>query len=224
MPGTSARAAGRPAWWGSRRTPPSTTRPRAPPRRPPGRWRPTARSRAVGITRPSVGKPCAREHLVVVRALLADVGVRGVRILEDVVALLGRAPDRVRRGRGQPHRRVGRLQRLGQDLDAVVAPELALVATALVPPGGQHDLDALAEAVGALLHRHAEGLELDAVEAAAGAPVHAAAREDVDHGDLLGEPQRVVERGQRHGHARSGRSASCDATWVAMTLIDGQTL
>src|SRR5262249_16480491 len=48
------------------------------------------------------------------------------------------------------------------------------------------------------LHGHPEGLEFHPVEAAAGAPVHAPAREHVEQRHLLGEPQRVVERGQRH--------------------------
>jgi hypothetical protein len=72
---------------------------------------------------------------------------------------------------------------------------------AIVAPRREDDVHALAEAVGALLRRHAERRELVAIEAAPGAPVHAAAGEDVDQRDFLGEPQRIVEGRERHGEA-----------------------
>ena len=137
------------------------------------------------------------------------------------IALLGGAPDGVGRGGGEPHRRVRRLHGLGQHLDAVVGPEPPLVGHALLSPGGQHDLHALAEAVRALLDGHAEGLELGAVEAAAGAPVHPAAGQHVDQGDLLGQPQRIVEGGQGHGHPDPERPRA--RGHVAGHHVDGRT-
>ena len=90
------------------------------------------------------------------------------------------------------------LVRFGQDLDVLERPVVAAVGDPFARPGLQHDLDVLAEARIALLGGHVERGVLGAVEAAADPPVDPAARQHVEQGDLLGDAQRVVERGQRH--------------------------
>ena len=77
--------------------------------------------------------------------------------------------------------------------------------SALVGPGGKHDIDRLAKARRALLDRDAEGVELADGEAAARAPVHPSAGEHVEQRDLLGQAQRMVERRERDGRADAQR-------------------
>ncbi len=64
---------------------------------------------------------------------------------------------------------------------------LAVPGQAFVGPGGEHDVDGLAEAILAVFEGHAKGLELNRIEAAAGTPIDAAAGQHVEHGDLLGQ-------------------------------------
>ena len=101
------------------------------------------------------------------------------------------------------------LQRLGQHLDVVEAEMRALVREALLGPGLQDDLDGFAEALGALLGWHAEGIELRMGKAAAGTPVDPAARQHVEQRHLFGEPQRMIERGQRHRRADAQALGAC---------------
>src|SRR6516165_1749149 len=68
----------------------------------------------------------------------------------------------------------------------------------LVGPGAQDDLDGLAEARRTFLGRHPKSGELDPCEAAARAPVDAAARQYVEQRHLLGEAQGMIEWGERH--------------------------
>ena len=46
--------------------------------------------------------------------------------------------------------------------------------------------------------RDAEGLELARIESAPGAPVHATARQNIEQRDLLGQSQRMIQRGECH--------------------------
>src|SRR4029450_5621206 len=85
------------------------------------------------------------------------------------------------------------LQGLGQHLDIVEGEVRALEAEALLAPGLEHDLDGLAKALGAFLRRHTEVLELEMGEAAARAPVDAAARQHVEQRHFLGETYRMIE-------------------------------
>src|SRR5439155_1381483 len=134
-------------------------------------------------------------------ALLGDLPVRGMRVHHDREARRCGTTDGVRRGRGEPHRRVRPLQRLRQHLDPVAPEVFPLVGQAIGGPGAEDDVHRLLEAGGALLWRNPEGPELGAVEASSGSPVHPATGEDVEERDLLGEPERVVEGGERDRRA-----------------------
>jgi len=138
------------------------------------------------------------EHLVEALPLVRDLLVRAVRVHQHRVAALRRPLDRLERRRADPHRRMRLLERLGQDLDVVEVHEAAVEAGALLPPGRQHRLEVLAELRVAVLGRDAEDLVLARIEAAPCAPVHAPAREHVEQRHLLGDAQRVSERGQGH--------------------------
>src|SRR5206468_9458402 len=63
------------------------------------------------------------------------------------------------------------------------------------------DLEALVEPLARGLHRDAEPAELGRLIAAAQAEFEPPAREDVDLGPLLGDPQRVLERRDDDGRA-----------------------
>ena len=141
------------------------------------------------------------ELLAVVAALLRQLGVGAMGVHQDREALAGGPIDGALAGGGHPGGGMRALAGLGQQLDVVELPVFALVADAFVGPARQHDLDGFAEALGALGHGDAEGLELDPGEAAAGAEVDPAAGEMVEQRDLLGEAQGVVERGQGDGGA-----------------------
>ena len=94
---------------------------------------------------------------------------------------------------------MGTLVGLRQHLHVFVAVEASLVGEPLARPGGEHDLDRFAKALGALCRRYAEHLELARVEAPAGPPVDAPARQHVEERNLLRDAQRVIEGSQGHG-------------------------
>ena len=147
------------------------------------------------------GVTVAFEGADVAAALFADLGVGGVRVHEDRVALLAGPVERVVGAGGDPEGRRGLLLGLGQHLDLVEVVVVAVPGDALVAPGFEHDLDAFAEAGVGLFDGHIEGAELGLVEAAPGAPIDAPAGEHVEQRDFLGDAQRVIERGEGDGGA-----------------------
>jgi hypothetical protein len=124
-----------------------------------------------------------------------------MRIHQDGKAAARRPVDGALRCRRHPGRRMRPLQRLGQQLDVIEGKVPAPEAETVLGPGLEHDVDGLAKALGAFLGRHAEGAELRRGEAAAGAPVDAATRQHVEQRHFLGEPQRMIEGGQRNRRA-----------------------
>ena len=72
------------------------------------------------------------------------------------------------------------LFRLRQHFDVLVAVEAPLEVEFLLGPGGEHDLDGLAEAIGAFLDRNVEDSELAGIEAPAGSPVDSPSGEDIE--------------------------------------------
>ena len=76
-----------------------------------------------------------------------------------------------------------------------------MVLERLAAPGELEDLDDLAVAGLARLGVDAETAELAGLVAAADAEVEPSTREDVDHGGVLGQTQRVVERQDHDGGA-----------------------
>src|SRR5581483_11339709 len=138
------------------------------------------------------------EFLAVVAPLACEIGPRGMRIHKYRKAL-GRSPlDRRHRACRHPRRRVRRLQRLRQHLNGVVAVIFPLIGQLLARPRLEHDLHRLVEAGGAFLARDSKRRELAALETAPGSPVDTPAGQHVEQGDLLGEPQRIVEGGKRY--------------------------
>ena len=89
------------------------------------------------------------------------------------------------------------LHRLGQDFDIFEIEISAMIREAIVAPRLQHHIDGFLEPRRAFFNRHAEGAEFSRIETAPGAPIHAAARQDIEQCDFLGEPQRMIERGER---------------------------
>jgi hypothetical protein len=97
------------------------------------------------------------------------------------------------------------LHRLGDHPDLGNRVVASLEGEPLPRPRAQHDLQRLLEALAILDLGHAVALELDRPVATAHADVEPASAEDVDHGQLLGEPDGVVEGedggGQPDAHA-----------------------
>ena len=91
------------------------------------------------------------------------------------------------------------LERRGADLDRRLPVVLALVFHHAGLEALQQRLAVLDEQLAAVAHVEAEAVELDLSGAAAETQDHAAAREMVEHGDLLGDPHRIVPR-QHHDH------------------------
>lgn len=87
------------------------------------------------------------------------------------------------------------LHRLGGDHAAREAEALRFVGEVLLAPHSGHDFDGLAPVVPGLLPVHPEGRLLHGC-GPSGAPFHAAAGEDVDGGDLLGD---ALGRGEGEG-------------------------
>src|SRR6516164_4722760 len=93
------------------------------------------------------------------------------------------------------------LSRLWQYFNILEAKVLAGEAELFVGPRLENDLDSLVKARGALVRRHAKGGELDPGKAAPRTPIGPTAGQQVEQRHLLGEAQRMVERGQRHRRA-----------------------
>src|SRR5262249_21192182 len=90
------------------------------------------------------------------------------------------------------------LRRLWQYFDILEAEVLAGEVKAFVGPGAQHDFHGLAKPRCAFFGRHPKRGEFDTREAAPGAPIDPTAGQNVEAGDFLGKPQRMVEGGERH--------------------------
>ncbi len=111
-----------------------------------------------------------------------------------------------------PDRRAGLACRLlggrGRHDDVVEAEVLALVGEPLAAPGQLEDLDGLVGTRATLALGHAEHGEFVRLVAGREPDVEAAAGQLVDHGQVLGQPQRVVQRGQQDRGAEAGRGGS----------------
>ena len=114
------------------------------------------------------------------------------------------------------------LHRLRQDLYSVEAEMLAGKGQPVLGPGAQHNLDRFVEPRGAFLWGHAEILKLDPRETAPGAPIHPPAGQHVEQCHFFGEPQRVIERRQRHPGAMRSRLVRAAAITPIM-CTDGHT-
>jgi hypothetical protein len=91
------------------------------------------------------------------------------------------------------HRRVGLLHRARDNVGVLDREEASVVGEALLGPRVHEDVDGLLEALAALLLRDLIATELRGPVAAAHTHVQAAARDDVDQRELLGQAQRVME-------------------------------
>ena len=76
---------------------------------------------------------------------------------------------------------------------------LALVGDGLLRPGAVDDRDGFFHVVLGVVPAEAEAAVARVHHAAAGAELQAAAAEHVEHGEVLGYAQRVVQRQDRHG-------------------------
>src|SRR6266850_4731255 len=103
-----------------------------------------------------------------------------------------------RRHRGDPDRGVRLLDRPRIEVDVAEAVELTVVGDAILGPEPPDDVEALLEPGAALVHAHAEDLELLRDEGAPEAHVETAVAEVVQHRQLGGQLDRVVE-GRDHG-------------------------
>ena len=127
----------------------------------------------------------------------------GKLVEQQVIALARGAADAVGAAGGQPQRRVRALQRRWLDHDVVVAPALAVMAEAsFAHPAFLDDLHRLVEALGRLLDRDAEAVELGLAVALADAEVDAPAAQKVERGDLLGHQDRIVPGHHHHRRAQ----------------------
>ena len=95
-------------------------------------------------------------------------------------------------------RRSARSRRWRRHLDAVVPERLTLEREPPAGPRSSQDLDRLLGAGAALGSRRAEHPELLLAPAVADPQDQPAARELVDHGGVLGQPERVVQRREHH--------------------------
>src|SRR5258708_2457755 len=75
---------------------------------------------------------------------------------------------------------------------------LAREAEGLAAPRALEDLDRLQRAAVAGLLRYLQSIEFLVAIAHPDAEAQAATREHVDHGRVLGQPQRMIERGEQH--------------------------
>jgi hypothetical protein len=91
------------------------------------------------------------------------------------------------------------LERGGADLDRRLAVVLALMFHDPGLEALEQGLAVFDEQLAAVAHVEAKAVELDLTGAAAEAQDHASARKVIEHGDLLGDPHRVVP-GQHHDH------------------------
>ena len=122
--------------------------------------------------------------------------VADVRNKHQVVAHLARPLERLRRADGgDPDRRVRLLRRTRVDRDVLPAMEPAVEGHVLLGPEAHASGDTLLIAGAAVLDRHAKRLELVGQEGPREAGVEAAIRDAVEHRQLAGVLQRVVERG-----------------------------
>ena len=146
-----------------------------------------------------VGAADALALLAEDRDALDDLVGLGELVEQQVVALARGAPDAVVAAGGEPQRRVRALQRLGLDHDVVVVPVLAAMAeAALGGPRLADDLHRLVEALGGLVDRDAEAVELGLAVALADAEIDPPAGQQVERRDLLGDQHRIVPR--QHDH------------------------
>ena len=79
----------------------------------------------------------------------------------------------------------------------------APIVEALLPPGPQHDLDALLEPFASLVLRDSHPVVLEREQPAPDPPVETPAAENVDEGKVLGQADRIVEGHQADGAAES---------------------
>src|SRR5204863_7639051 len=114
-----------------------------------------------------------------------------------------RALHRVRTLRGDPDRRPRRLDGLRKDRGLGNLEDLAVVGEGPALERLQDDVDRLLPARAAALQLESEALELVVLVAAAETDVHAAAREQIERGDLLGHDQRVMQRHDDDGGAHA---------------------
>ena len=132
-------------------------------------------------------------------ALDRDRMVDVIGDVEQVVALLRRPFEALGREQARhPDRRVRLLVDRRQHRQARHRrPELALEFQRRVGPGLLDELDALLDALAAVLHVDAEGIELVADETAPDAEIEPALRQLVQGRGLLRHPHRIVERQHR---------------------------
>ena len=175
---------------------------------------------------PGGGEAVGRQLGEVVVVLGADLGERRVRVHQD------------RRSRAAPPSSMasgdvaathvggcGCWYGFGQHLDVVEVPVLAVERQPLAASTPRSTTSTASRNRGdGLVERHAEGVELGPLEAPAGAPVDPPAGEHVEQGDLLGQAQRVVERGQRHRRADAQPLDVRCAASSAIRCTDGHTL
>src|SRR5579885_1948224 len=103
-----------------------------------------------------------------------------MRVEHDRIAALGRPFDRRGRIRRHPHRRMRLLERFGQYLDVLKGEVAAVISDASAAPRTHDDLDRFAKSRIAFVRRHAKGFELERIETAAGAPIYAAAGQNIE--------------------------------------------
>ena len=90
-----------------------------------------------------------------------------------------------------------------------VAVILALVAEGLAGPGFEDDIELFEHALLRILARHAEPVIVEIDEAAADAEFDPPARHQIDHGQLFGYLERVVQRQHHHSGADSNLLGPC---------------
>ena len=132
-------------------------------------------------------------------ALDRDIVVDMVGDVEKVVALPRRPFEALRRQQaGDPDRRVRLLVYRRKNRKAVHrGPEPAVEFERRLAPRLADQVDPFLDPLAALLHRHPEGVELVADEAATDAEIEASLRKLVESGRLFRHPNRVVQRQDR---------------------------
>ena len=121
-----------------------------------------------------------------------QLGHRGVEAAGDARGASGRG----RAGATEDDRRVGSLQRPRRDVHVTAAEREALTA-----PGLLHRLDAFLDQAPAILQLDAEHAELRGEVAAGHGHLGAAAADDVEYREVLGDADRVVEGQDQRLHA-----------------------
>ena len=150
---------------------------------------------------PKVGEPGRRQTGPIMKPFPDQIGPRRMRVHQDRKPLPCRPVDGGGGRRGHPHRRVRRLDGFRQHLHPLVVEERSVVRNPLVGPRLQHDLDGLVEPPRAFLPRDAKGGEFATLEPPPRSPVDPPAGQHIQQRHLLRQPQRVIERRQRHGGA-----------------------